>query len=365
MRNSFLQSSWSLSFWRGRAPIESAAIGFILTALCLGFALSACDDSSSAGGDNNETSALSSAEEYGSSSSFRHCEDCKDEAISSSGKSNDPAEVTDDSSDSKDSPSSAGTSTKSSNSNTSGNDAKSSNSAGKEVSSSSEEMKTVWDYLNPDINYGEFTDERDGQVYKTIQIGEQIWMAQNLNYAYTGIKFNFSGGKSDSTSWCYKNDLDNCGIYGRLYTWSAAMDSAGLVSDANKIGCGFGVPCIPNNPHRGICPVGWHLPDTTELTVLLNYAGGGIVAQNVLKSKSGWNGTDDLGFSLLPAGSGVYSYLFDHLKQYTEIWSVTEADGDHDERAWILKIDYSDLQRSLFNNKKSYHLSVRCIKDSD
>ena len=213
--------------------------------------------------------------------------------------------------------------------------------------------------------YGEFLDERDGQVYKTIQIGEQIWMAQNLNYAYTGIKFNFSGGKSDSTSWCYKNDLDNCGIYGRLYTWSAAMDSAGLVSDANKIGCGFGVPCIPNNPHRGICPVGWHLPDTTELTVLLNYAGGGIVAQNVLKSKSGWNGTDDLGFSLLPAGTGVYSYLFDHLKQYTEIWSVTEADGDRDERAWILKIDYSDLQRSLFNNKKSYHLSVRCLKDSD
>ena len=284
---------------------------------------------------------------------------------SSDSKSNDPAEVTDDSSDSKGNPSSAGTSTKSSNSNTSGNDAKSSSSAGKEVSSSSEEMKSAWVYLNPDINYGEFTDERDGQVYKTIQIGEQIWMAQNLNYAYTGIKFNFSGGKSDSTSWCYKNDLDNCGIYGRLYTWSAAMDSAGLVSDANKIGCGFGVPCIPNNPHRGICPVGWHLPDTTELTVLLNYAGGGIVAQNVLKSKSGWNGTDDLGFSLLPAGTGVYSYLFDHLKQYTEIWSVTEADGDHDERAWILKIDYSDLQRSLFNNKKSYHLSVRCLKDSD
>ena len=220
-------------------------------------------------------------------------------------------------------------------------------------------------YISPEQAKGEFTDERDGQVYKTIQIGEQIWMAQNLNYAYTGIKFNFSGGKSDSTSWCYKNDLDNCGIYGRLYTWSAAMDSAGLVSDANKIGCGFGVPCIPNNPHRGICPVGWHLPDTTELTVLLNYAGGGIVAQNVLKSKSGWNGTDDLGFSLLPAGTGVYSYLFDHLKQYTEIWSVTEADGDHDERAWILKIDYSDLQRSLFNNKKSYHLSVRCLKDSD
>jgi uncharacterized protein (TIGR02145 family) len=354
MKKSFQRVIATLNLFQGK---QSLTI-FLLAAF---FALTACDDSSSAGGDDNNVVLSGDSREESSDSRSND----KDEAISSSGKSNDPAEVTDDSSDSKGNPSSAGTSTKSNNSNTSENDAKSSSSAGKEVSSSSEEMKTAWDYLNPDIDYGEFTDERDGQVYKTVKIGDQVWMAQNLNYAYTGIKFNFSGGKSDSTSWCYKNDLDNCGIYGRLYTWSAAMDSAGLVSDANKIGCGFGVPCIPNNPHRGICPVGWHLPDTTELTVLLNYAGGGIVAQNVLKSKSGWNGTDDLGFSLLPAGTGVYSYLFDHLKQYTEIWSVTEADGDHDERAWILKIDYSDLQRSLFNNKKSYHLSVRCIKDSD
>lgn len=356
----------------------------------LGFALTACDDSSSAGGeggsggnrggipDTVETFMELSDYDCGKSQKCvaTYLTEYHDMAVCDGNDGwvigtliekmdCDFSSSTDKSSDSKGNPSSAGTSTKSSNSNTSGNDAKSSSSAGKEVSSSSEEMKSAWDYLNPGIDYGEFTDERDGQVYKTIQIGEQIWMAQNLNYAYTGIKFNFSGGKSDSTSWCYKNDLDNCGIYGRLYTWSAAMDSAGLVSDANKIGCGFGVPCIPNNPHRGICPVGWHLPDTTELTVLLNYAGGGIVAQNVLKSKSGWNGTDDLGFSLLPAGTGVYSYLFDHLKQYTEIWSVTEADGDHDERAWILKIDYSDLQRSLFNNKKSYHLSVRCLKDSE
>ena len=94
---------------------------FMVCALAgvLGFAFSACDDSSSAGGDETETSALSCSAEMSSSS--RHCEDCKDEAISSSdSKSNDPAEVTDDSSDSKGNPSSAGTSTKSSNSNSSG-----------------------------------------------------------------------------------------------------------------------------------------------------------------------------------------------------------------------------------------------------
>ena len=381
MKKSFLQSSWSLSFWRGRAPIESATIGFILTALCLGFALTACDDSSSASSDETGVSSssvespdssvtLSGASAESNGSSDENME--KDKSSSSENKSSSSTKETKNSSDSKSS-----SSVKSGDSSSS-TEAPKSYAEAKVMPSGtyacSKYKCFTTEYLNQDFletgKYGEILDERDGQVYKTIEICDeenencQIWMAQNLNYAYTGIKFNFSGGKSDSTSWCYKNDLDNCGIYGRLYTWSAAMDSAGLVSDANKIGCGFGVPCIPNNPHRGICPVGWHLPDTTELTVLLNYAGGGIVAQNVLKSKSGWNGTDDLGFSLLPAGTGVYSYLFDHLKQYTEIWSVTEADGDHDERAWILKIDYSDLQRSLFNNKKSYHLSVRCVKDS-
>lgn len=279
-------------------------LGFLWVAvLAAFFALSACDDSSSAGGDGGsggnrggipdtvETFMELSDYDCGKSQKcvatylteyhdMAVCDgdngwvigtliekmDCDFSSLSdksSDSKSNDPAEVTDDSSDSKDNPSSAGTSTESSNSS-------SSSVTPSDVEGSS---KTAWDYLNPDIDYGEFTDERDGQVYKTVKIGNQVWMAQNLNYAYTGIKFNFSGGKSDSTSWCYKNNLDNCGVYGRLYTWSAAMDSAGLVSDANKIGCGFGVPCIPNNPHRGICPVGWHLPDTTELTVLLNYAG--------------------------------------------------------------------------------------------
>ena len=67
--------------------------------------------------------------------------------------------------------------------------------------------------------YGELVDERDGQTYKTVKIGEQVWMAANLNYAYTGVPYNYAGGNtSDSTSWCYGNDPVNCSKYGRLYT---------------------------------------------------------------------------------------------------------------------------------------------------
>ena len=68
--------------------------------------------------------------------------------------------------------------------------------------------------------YGEFLDERDNQVYKTIQIGEQVWMAQNLNYADSVAMPSLLGG-----SWCYDNDEENCRKAGRLYTWGATVDS--------------------------------------------------------------------------------------------------------------------------------------------
>ena len=67
-------------------------------------------------------------------------------------------------------------------------------------------------------DYDTLTDTRDGQTYKTVTIGTQTWMAENLNYAYTGVPYNYSGYTSDSTSWCYENDPANCAKYGRLYT---------------------------------------------------------------------------------------------------------------------------------------------------
>ena len=121
-------------------------------------------------------------------------------------------------------------------------------------------------------------------------------MAENLNYDYN---------EGTAKSFCYNNEPDSCAKYGRLYTWAAVMDSAGVFGDGGK-GCGYDVTCSAKEPVRGICPEGWHLPSDAEWETLFTAGGGVDLAGTKLKSKSGWysgNGTDDYGFSVLPAGS--------------------------------------------------------------
>ena len=115
-----------------------------------------------------------------------------------------------------------------------------------------------------------FTDPRDGKTYKTVKIGEQVWMGENLNYYV-------------SSSRCYDNKSTNCEIYGRLYSWETAMK---------------------------ICPEGWHLPSETEWDKLITAIGGKNKAGKALKTRNGWrdykgissNGEDAYGFSALPGG---------------------------------------------------------------
>jgi len=213
--------------------------------------------------------------------------------------------------------------------------------------------------------YGTLTDDRDGQTYKTVKIGEQWWMAENLNYAYTGVPFKDGNNTSDSTSWCYDNDAANYVKYGCLYTWAAAMDSAGIIPGNTANGCGYGEICnLGNVKVRGVCPEGWHLPDTTEWNALFNAVGGKETAGIMLRSTEGWinngNGSDAYFFSALPAGDRSINGNFYDEGYIADFWSSTEDGSD---AAYHMGLGYNNDTPYLYGVIKYYGFSVRCLRD--
>ena len=214
-------------------------------------------------------------------------------------------------------------------------------------------------YVDPlTVVTGTMTDERDGQTYKIVTIGSQTWMAQNLNYEV-------------DNSTCYDDDASNCAEYGRMYLWSAAMDSVGEWSTNGK-DCGYETECSPTYPVRGVCPAGWHLPTVVEFETLINAAGGEFTAGKMLKSASGWNdhdeesgnGTDAYAFSGKPAG--IYNGDTDSYYDVGDdafFWSST---GDVDwELAHHMRLSKNGDGASTYNgcSRASSFFSVRCIKD--
>ena len=171
-----------------------------------------------------------------------------------------------------------------------------------------------------------FRDIRDGQVYKTVTIGDQVWMAKNLNYEMAG-------------SYCYNNNASNCMRYGRLYTWDAAMNA---------------------------CPDGWHLPTYDELVSLIENASGQFLAGGVLKSKGGWKKcrhcdiADDMyGFSALPTGVMNEDGFFDKIFEYVFLWSATETESN--QIPYMGFANVSSVAMLLLGNKNK-GFSVRCVK---
>lgn len=215
-----------------------------------------------------------------------------------------------------------------------------------------------------DASANTLKDLRDGQVYKTVTIGTQTWMAENLNYAYTDVPDKF-GIISDSTSWCYDNDPSYCAKYGRLYIWSAVMDSAAQFSENAGTQCGYGTTCIPNSPHRGICPEGWFVPTNEDYSTLFAYIGGYSTAGSLLKFTSGWydggNGTDEYGFSLLPAGYRRDIGYFDEGGEQAYLWTASEVSGSY---AWYQQFIFNENKAyRYYGDRKRYGLSLRCLKD--
>ena len=314
---------------------------FALTAM-----LVACgDDSTSAKDTEIEELSSSSAEEIASSSSTIRNDSLSSSAIESSSSS--AVEIA-----------SSSSTIRNDNSFSSSVLANSSSSETTQSSSSSENISAGSVY---DATAKTLTDLRDGQTYKTVTIGTQTWMADNLNY-------------ETENSYCYDDDSSNCSKYGRLYTWAAAMDSVGTWTTNGK-GCGYNKTCSPTYPVRGVCPEGWHLPSTTEFETLFTVVGGvqdedyayrWNGAGTVLKSTSGWNeyegitNEDSFGFSALPAGyrglNGIYYYEGSN----AYFWSSSEDGSDY---AYNMLLDYYGDYVRLLNTSKSLGFSVRCLKD--
>ena len=202
----------------------------------------------------------------------------------------------------------------------------------------------------------QFCDTRDGKAYKYVTIGTQTWMAENLNYAYL-----LPTETLDSSSWCYDNDSVNCTKYGRLYTWSAAMDSAAVFS-ANAKGCGNGLECSIKTPARGFCPAGWHVPDTTEWWTLYSAVGKSAYALQAKGFEEWPDATDEFGFSALPAGffsKGDFFTVRRDVFPAVCFWSAIESSARRAHN-WGLSLDVMGLDMCDF---KDDGFTVRCVKD--
>ena len=198
---------------------------------------------------------------------------------------------------------------------------------------------------NPDFAYGEMTDTRDGMVYKTTTIGGQVWMAENLNY------FDIEGAASSiKNDWCYWDKPENCESAGRLYTWNVA---------------------------QRVCPEGWRLPTKADWESLLQEVGADSLNEilwkgsSKLKSMSGWenggSGTDDFGFTALPAGMKFTTGTQDGFTYHgcsSLMWAATEADGGAaDSLAYHMYLDCSNDNALVKTVRKINGLSVRCVKE--
>ncbi len=187
-----------------------------------------------------------------------------------------------------------------------------------------------------------FTDSRDGQSYGVVKIGEQTWMAENLNFETAG-------------SFCPEGDSRNCKRLGRLYSWVEA---------------------------KSVCPDGWRLPTSADFAQILAQSldgNPGAVSNEAgakLKSRDGWfkkgNGSDEFGFNALPAGyrvaiskaddGTISGGKFDGIGGYAYFWSATEDAENPESNAYYMFLAFNSKSASVNSFSKSDLRSVRCVR---
>lgn len=212
----------------------------------------------------------------------------------------------------------------------------------------------VWNLMNPEIEYDIFTDVRDSQVYRTVKIGEQVWMAENLN-------FDYSAGTGNS---CLGYLDENCDKFGRAYSWSSAMDSAAVYGKSGK-DCGNGVVCEKADVVRGVCPEGFHLPDTTEWNLLVKFVQEEMKDTSSRKtfkalSSKAFDGTDDFGFGGLIAGLNGGIAALSYYKSFAVFLTSVEND---EIRSYTMIMSNQEEMMELDSFNKEPEISIRCIKD--
>ncbi len=218
-------------------------------------------------------------------------------------------------------------------------------------------------FFNPELEYGELYDKRDGRTYRTIEINGITVMAENLNYAdESKYRYLIDNNK------CYDNDSINCLKGGRLYTWSAAMN---VDPKWNFTSTGLADGLI-ESPHRGICPDGWHIPTVEEWAVLIDgyvvtvgyyYDLGGLYASGDFHIYDEVVATNASGLTILPSATrdafdGYYGGY------YPKFWSAT-TDRIVDPVSFVVA-NYTACNSDGSNSEEELCFNpVRCMKDSE
>ena len=207
----------------------------------------------------------------------------------------------------------------------------------------------------PTSGYGKNITDVDGNTYKTVYIGTQQWMAENLNVSkyndgteIPNVTDNTQWSNLTTGAWVYydNNEPDN-NRFGKLYNWYAVSSTT--------------------NGNKNVCPTGWHVPSDTEWTILTDYLGGLSVAGGKMKevgtlnwNSSNTNATNTSLFSALPGGNRNFDGNFVYVGFYGTWWSSPE-NGTSIARGRFLSYDNSTV--NMVEDYKTYGLSVRCLKD--
>jgi uncharacterized protein (TIGR02145 family) len=208
-------------------------------------------------------------------------------------------------------------------------------------------------------------DSRDGQSYPTIKIGNQTWMAKNLNYG--GIDISDNKLQQPGQKYCFQNKAEECLLGGALYQWHLAMnlpESCATKACANLI----------QSKHQGICPTGWHIPSSSDWTELSTFLGGINTAGKSIKLNTTpwttWNSTSNdgnsSGFSAYPNGLRYYEgqYLYHGSSaDGGAIWWASDEWNDDPKNAYRYYANQSAQFYGSNNHEKADAMSVRCLKD--